>query len=86
MTNEEIVVTFLKHHKKFAAFKRYMALHTTRYIEICDIKDTFKDRNFWHYTKESLRYWSTLDVKFIAMVEDLNLHGTVSLSKLLKYK
>lgn len=85
MTNEEIFITFLKTHRKFASAKRQFSPPEEEEIqEPYQIKEAVNFSMIWEGSEEGFRYWVDMQIKWHNMCEDLNITGTISLSKVFK--
>ncbi len=79
MTNAEILILFLKKHRKYTTFKRYVNNDDTAsvYYRV----DKALARSFiWtsEGVTEGSEYWLTLHRKWEKLCEEFNLEGTIS--------
>lgn len=79
LTNEEMLAIFLKEHRLYSSYKRQVDTTFTRSMDIADILNYSLD---WRLTTEGHDKWQTLHHKFQKLCEDLQITGTIDLSKL----
>lgn len=78
LSNEEIFAQFLKQHRKFSAFKRYVDTYFS-----APVRFALFETIIWRDTTEGEAYWSNLDNQWVKLVNHFNLQGTIERSKLL---
>lgn len=83
MTNEQVLATFLKEHRKFTAFKRYWFRPFNQRINIVNAIIRLQD---WQTTKEGRAYWTQLSSKWVRVCEHFNLQGTFTFEELSKIR
>ena len=80
LTNEQILIQFLKHHRKFAKFKR----HFLRYVRSSNTPTCSVDRAFlnafpWYHDPSNYYTWVTLNKAWRKLVRKFNLTGQLDL-------
>lgn len=83
MTNEQVLATFLKEHRKYSAFKKYTQipnLYTT--LRCVEARNVLIMTFNWSSTKEGYDYWRKCDTKWTNLVDKFNIQGKINLDKL----
>lgn len=87
LTNEQVLALFLKQHRKYAAFKRYLNnhnLHTNALriypnTNIPKVQLGLRTAFIWLLTKEDHQFWEDLHKEWVKLCEDFNLEGSITL-------
>lgn len=90
MTNEEIIITFLKEHRKFTTakvnFLRGFSRSSWNYRTVkkgtSKVEEGVGNLFLWGNSEEGYAYWNKLNTKWIQLCRDFNLTGTVDLESI----
>ncbi len=75
MTNEEILVVFLKSRRKYKSFKS----QANTYKRTVIVKNVITSNLRWSTTKEGMDYWFLQDSIWTKLCRDMGLTGTIQL-------
>lgn len=79
MTNEEILIIFLKEHERYESFKHQRVHRLPTYINVYRAIDITLH---WHATGEGTRYWEELNIKWYNLCKDFKLQGKINIYNL----
>ena len=90
MTNEHILITFLKEHGKFdttkenflSGFARYSWNYKTVKKGDTKVEQGIGNLFLWKASEEGYRYWDNLSDKWVQLCKDFNLTGTIDLESI----
>lgn len=90
MTNEHILIIFLKEHGKFdttkenflSGFTRYSWNYRTVKKGTTKVEQGVGNMFLWKGSEEGYAYWNNLNSKWIKLCEDFDLKGTIDLESI----
>lgn len=77
MTNEEVLRTFLKKHKKYTSYKH----HYDKQFKTVQVEKVIAVSFYWSHTKEGHAYWSDINHKWKELCTHFDLNGVIYITK-----